>query len=234
MTLLRTAVFFIGWIAATLAIGALGLPFLISQRATWWVSDLWAGFTLFWLRITCGVKSELRGTPDGKLIACKHQSAWDTLMIWRTFGNPAFVLKRELYWIPIFGWYLWRTGQIGINRRDGRSAFEQIEKQAQRVLAQGRTIILFPEGTRVRIGTKKPYKSGIARVSALLQLPVVPAALNAGLFWPKHSLLKTPGTAILQFLPALPVCGSDQDGWMQQLEQTIESATHSLVEVARA
>jgi 1-acyl-sn-glycerol-3-phosphate acyltransferase len=229
MLQLRTAAFFIGWIAVTAGIGILGIPTLLSQKLTWRMASLWVCFTLLWLRITCGVRSEVQGQPASQLVACKHQSAWDTLMMWRIFGNPVFVLKRELYWIPVFGWYLWRTGQIGINRSDGRSAYEQIEKQAGRVLAQGRSIVMFPEGTRVRIGDKKPYRSGIARVSALLQLPVTPAALNAGLFWPKVSLLKRPGRAVLKFLAPVPVCGNDPVQWMQQLETRIESETQQLL-----
>lgn len=233
MLILRTTVFFIGWIAATLVLGILGVPvLLLSQRAVWCFNKIWVRFTLGWLRLTCGLRGEVRGVPQGRLIASKHQSAWDTLMMWHTFGNPVFVLKRELYWIPIFGWYLWRSGQIAINRSDGRSAYEQIEKQAPKLLAQGRTIILFPEGTRVKIGDRKHFRSGIARVSAMLQLPVVPAALNAGLFWPKHDLLKRPGTAVLKFLPPLPVCGADPVAWMKDLETVIE--TESVRLAARA
>lgn len=227
MLQLRTAAFFLGWTLATLAVGLFAFPALLSQKLAWRVSRAWAGFTLAWLRITCGITSVVEGRPETHLIACNHQSAWDTLMLFRLLGNPAFVLKRELYLIPIFGWFLWRTGQIAIDRSDGRSAYAQIEKQATPILADGRTIIVFPEGTRVRPGAHKQWRSGIARISGMLQLPVTPAALNAGWFWPKHSLVKRPGTAVLKFLPPMPVC-EDQAAWMQQLETTIQKEATAL------
>lgn len=229
MLAVRTFFFFAGWIALTLAMGVAGLPvLLLPQRCIWKFNGCWALLTLGWLRLTCGVRGKTIGAPEGHLIACKHQSAWDTMALWRVLGNPVFVLKRELYMIPIFGWYLWRSGQIAIDRKDGRSAYEQIEKQAPKVLAQGRSIVMFPEGTRVKIGEKKPYRGGIARVSAMLKLPVVPAALNAGLYWPKHTLIKRPGLAVLKFLPPVPVCGSDAAAWMKELETRIESESAEL------
>ncbi len=229
MQALRTAIFFIGWALGTLAMGALGLPLLLMpQRFTWMFNITWATLTLWWLRVTCGLHSQIVSAPDSQLIACKHQSAWDTIALQRMFGNPVFVLKRELYLVPIFGWFLWKSGQIAIDRRDGRSAYDQIEKQAPKMLAQGRRIIMFPEGTRVRVGDKKPYRSGIGRVSALLNLPVTLAAVNAGLYWPKHSLIKQPGTATLKFLPSVPVCDRDIVKWMAQVETIIEKESAEL------
>ena len=229
MLVLRTILFFAGWVIATLAMGVAGTPFLLlPQRFVWRFNGSWAAVTLWWLRVACGIRGEVQGVPNGRLIACKHQSAWDTLMLWRTLGNPVFVLKRELYWVPIFGWYLWRSGQIAIDRSAGRTAYEQIEKQAPALLAQGRSIVMFPEGTRVRIGDKKPYRSGIARVSAMLGLPVVPAALNAGLFWPKHTLVKRPGRPVLKFLPPVAVCQDDMGEWMKTLEGAIEAESQFL------
>lgn len=230
MAALRTVLFFLGWTLGTLLLGVVGLPFLLGpQRWLWWFNGRWVAFSLTWLRLTCGIRSERRGVPEGRLIACKHQSTWDTLMLWQTFRNPTFVLKRELYRIPIFGWYLWRSGQIAIDRRDGRSAYEQIARQAPKILAQGRTIILFPEGTRVPVGQRRPYRSGIARVSAMLGLPVVPAALNAGLFWPKHDLVKRPGTAVVEFMAPMPVAPSESAAWMATLEKTIEERSAALL-----
>ncbi len=228
MATLRTLLFFAGWISATLVFGILGLPCLLRQRWCWWAANFWVNLTLGWLRLSCGIRSEHQGIPATPLIASKHQSAWDTLMLWRVLGNPVFVLKRELYAIPIFGWYLWRSGQIAINRAKGREAYAQIETQAKPYLAQGRVMVVFPEGTRVPVGTHKPFHSGIARISAMLQLAVTPAAVNAGLFWPKHSLVKHAGTARLAFLPPLPVSPDDRQAWMQQLETSIETKTAEL------
>ena len=224
---LRTGLFFAGWVIATLMIGLIALPALISQRATWGVAYHWAGFTLFWLCVSCGTRSSARGLehlPQGAgLIASKHQSAWDTLMLWRLLKNPAFVLKRELYWIPIFGWYLWRAGQIGIDRSSGRDAVSRMLRGAKKVIAEGRCIIIFPEGTRVPPGEQKPFRTGVARVSESLQLPVVPAALNSGLFWPKYSLKKLPGEAVMEFLPAEPPFREPLEPWLQHLQQIINT-----------
>ncbi len=223
----RTVVFFVGWVLLTCVIGFAALPLLVSQRITSSVARSWARLTIGWLRLSCGIRTEQRGVVQGQLIACKHQSALDTLMLWCALNGPAFVLKRELYWIPIFGWYLHRTGQIAIDRSDGRSAMAQIAAQAEPMLAAGRAILIFPEGTRVRPGERRPFRPGIARVSAMLRLPVTPAALNAGYFWPKHSLVKKPGLAVLEFLLPVPVC-DDQETWLPRLETIINDASERL------
>lgn len=232
MLAFRTTIFFIGWIVGTMVFGFAAVPLLLSQRMVWVFNAFWVRFTLLWLHVSVGLRTEVMGAAQTALVGCKHQSAWDTIVLCRHFYNPVFVLKRELYWIPIFGWFLWRSGQIAINRRDGRNAYDQIAKQAPALLAQGRTMIMFPEGTRVRVGDKKPYRTGIARVSTMLNLPVTPAALNAGLFWPKYTLLKRPGKATLKFLPPIPVCGNDATEWMKQVEAAIEEETAALVSEA--
>lgn len=231
--MLRTTLFFIGWACGTLAMGIGGMAvMLMPQRFVWRYNSAWAGFTLWWLRLTCRIHPQVEGIPASQLIAAKHQSTLDTLLLWRQFGNPVFVLKRELYLIPIFGWFLWRSGQIAIDRSKGRSAFEQIGQQAPKLLAQGRTLILFPEGTRVRVGDHKPYRSGIARISALLGLAVTPVALNHGLYWPKHTLRKRPGAPMMRFLPPLPACSGNTGKWMARLEQLISAESQRLVETA--
>jgi 1-acyl-sn-glycerol-3-phosphate acyltransferase len=202
---------------------------LLSQRATWRVAHAWAALTLFWLRLSCGVRTQVRGREHkpvgGGLVACKHQSAWDTLVLWRTLKNPAFVLKKQLYLIPIFGWYLWRSGQIAIDRSAGREAMRSMLEQAQLLATQRRTIVIFPEGTRVPPGEEVPFHAGVARLSQALGLSVTPAALNGGLFWPKHSLKKFPGTAVLEFLPPQPAFSEPVAPWLAQLQRVVN--THS-------
>jgi len=186
----RHWIFVLGWTLLTLFCGVAFLPALISQRCSWGAARLWVALSLAWLRLSTGIRSEVVGAEycpsAGGLIAAKHQSTLDTLVLWRVLKNPAFVLKRELYYIPIFGWYLYRTGQLGIDRSAGRAALASITARAGHVLAQGRSIIIFPEGTRVPAGQLKPFHSGVARISAQLQLPVTPVALNHGRFWPKR------------------------------------------------
>jgi len=227
----RTLIFFLGWIALTVMCGVLFLPALVSQRATWAVSGVWARITLCWLRIACNIRSHVRGvehlTP-GAMIASKHQSAWDTLMLWNTLGNPAFILKRGLYLIPIFGWYLARGGHIGIDRKAGRDAMRAIMEQTPKLVAQGRSIVIFPEGTRMRRGQETTFRPGVARISKALQLPVIPAALNAGSFWPKYTPIKYAGDAVLEFLPPVAPCGSDQQAWLNALQRSINTKTAEL------
>lgn len=234
MPLLRTILFYAFWIIGTVAMGAFGLLLMpLPRRFIWRFNAWWARYTVWCLRVTCGVRSTVEGVVQGPVIASKHQSTLDTMVLWYTLKNPVFVLKRELYLVPIFGWFLWRSGQIAINRSKGRTAFEQILAQAPALIAQGRTLVVFPEGTRVRVGDHKPMRTGIARISAALQLPVTPIGLNCGLFWPKHSLLKKPGHARLHFMEPVPACGEDSAVWMQELETRINTRSQQLVDEAK-
>jgi 1-acyl-sn-glycerol-3-phosphate acyltransferase len=232
MPLLRTILFFVGWVAFTFMVGVFALPLLLSQRATWCAAYFWASTTLLWLRISCGITSEARGIEHlhgARIVASKHQSAWDTLMLWCILKNPVFVLKRELYWIPVFGWYLWRSGQIGIDRSSPKDALNRITRGMTKYGEQGRVLVVFPEGTRIPPGGFKAFRSGIGRISALLQQPVVPAALNAGLFWPKKPLIKHPGHAVIKFLPPMSAAPADSlDVWVAQLQSVILAETESL------
>jgi 1-acyl-sn-glycerol-3-phosphate acyltransferase len=224
----RTACFFAGWVVLTAFIGLFAPLLMPSQRASWWASRQWATATLWWLRICCGVRSVVQGAPASRLIASKHQSAWDTIMLWKQLGNPCFILKRELYWIPVFGWYLWRTGQIAIDRRNARGAMRHVLEQAQARHAQGRSIVIFPEGTRVQPSEDAAFHGGIARLSETLGEPVTPAALNAGYFWPKHRLQKSPGMAVLEFLPAMPAAAGSTGPWLAELKRAINAASDAI------
>ncbi|MBN8543740.1 MAG: 1-acyl-sn-glycerol-3-phosphate acyltransferase [Alphaproteobacteria bacterium] len=232
MSILRTLVFFALWLPFTALLGIVAAPALVHTKLVWWVADFWSGVTLLWLRLSCNITSEVRGAeslPREKAIfASKHQSAWDTLMLWRTLNRPLFILKRELYWIPFFGWYLWRSNQIAINRADRKKAMEQILSQVQNAKNSGRPIVIFPEGTRGKVGADTTYHSGVAKLSAALGWPVIPVALNAGKFWPKRPVWKTSGHAVMQFLPALAACGEDKHAWMKQLKEQIELASRAL------
>ena len=232
MNTLRTALFFAGWVPLTLALGIGALPALLRMEWTWRAADLWSEATLRWLRLACGIRSECRGgndLPQHRVIyASKHQSAWDTLMLWRTLHRPQFILKRELYLIPIFGWYLWRSGQIAINRAARKEAMAIIIARAQEAKRSARPLVIFPEGTRGKVGAVTTYRGGVAKLSHALGWPVIPVALNAGKFWPKRPIWKTPGTAVMEFLPPLPPCGEDKEAWLADLKQRIEEASARL------
>lgn len=226
--------FLLAWAVLTLIMGIVLLPVLVSRHATQAVAHHWAGITLALVKKTSGINSHMRGyhyiSKSPAIYAAKHQSAWDTLMLWSVLGSPAFVLKRELYLIPVFGWYLWRSGQVAIDRRAGKKAVASMVAQARRYVAQGRSIVVFPEGTRKAVGAVPHYKKGIAYVSAELGVPVVPVALNAGKFWPRSLLLKRSGNAVIEFLPAMPPAGNAKDAWLSDLETRVETATAKLLQ----
>ena len=167
--------------------------------------------------------------PDGPvIIASKHQSSWETLAFARLFPDSAIVLKRELLFIPIVGWAMARAGNIAVARGDGASALRGLVKQAKAVIADGRSILIFPEGTRVAIGAEHPYQVGTAALYRQLGVPVVPVALNSGLFWGRRQFVKRPGVIDVEILPPIAP-GLRREAFMTTLRERIEVATERLV-----
>src|SRR5581483_11982752 len=148
---------------------------------------LWIVFVLWWLRVTIGLTHRVVGRenlPTGPaILASKHQSSWETLSFTLLFDDVAIVLKRELLFIPIVGWAMARAGNIAVSRGEGANALRGVVRQAKAAVAHGRSIVIFPEGTRVAPGQRKPYQVGVAALYRQLGLPVVPVALNSGVFW---------------------------------------------------
>lgn len=167
--------------------------------------------------------------PEGPFIlAAKHQSTWETMKLHLLFGNPTPVMKRELMWIPIWGWYAAKAGVIPVNRGARSKAVGSMIDGARRMARQGRPIVIFPQGTRVAAGVWAPYRIGIAALYDALDLPVLPMALNSGVFWPRRSFIKKPGTITVEFLPPLPPDLS-RDVMLARLEVELEAATDRLV-----
>ena len=194
-------VLFYGW--TTLA-GIFVLPLLLGPPVPILAySRLWIRVSLWLLRVTVGLSHRAIGAeniPTGPvLFAVKHQSAWDTLAINLIVRDAAIVLKRELTWIPLFGWCLVRARQIAIDRNGGMAALRGMVVAAKRSLAEGRPIVIYPEGTRVAPGDKHPYHAGVAALYASLKVPMVPVALNSGHFWPRRSLKLRPGVITIEF-----------------------------------
>lgn len=163
--------------------------------------------------------------PEGAcIIAAKHQSAWETCILNVLFGNPAIVLKKELTYVPIWGWYAKASGLIPIDRKAGVKALSVMMKAARAAKAEGRKIVIFPQGTRLKPGVRKPYKVGVAGLYQELDLPVVPMAVNSGLFWPKGAFLKKSGTITIEFLPPIPA-GLARSAFLRRLESELESAS---------
>ena len=229
-SLLFTILFFI-W-SAIISIG--GLPcLLLHYRATYVLGKTWTAVTLFLLRWLCGVKAEYRGLenlPDGPaIIASKHQSAWETLVLPHLTPKlyPAYVLKVELTRIPLFGRLLKGSGMIAVDRAAGAKALKAMLTEAKQRAAEGRSIVIYPEGTRTEPGKKLPYHPGVAAIYRETGLPIVPIALNSGLFWARNAWLKNPGTIVLEVLPPIPP-GLDRHAVMDRLEREIEEASARL------
>jgi 1-acyl-sn-glycerol-3-phosphate acyltransferase len=210
----------------------LGLPtFFLPYRATVWIAKSWGRVNLVLLRVA-GIDYELRGCekiPAGPLIvASKHQSAWETFALLPLFDNPLFIVKRELMWIPVFGWLMRKGRMVPVDRSAGSQALIAMTERARIELADGRQLIIFPEGTRRPAGAEPRYKYGVAHLYAAEGVPCLPVALNSGLFWPRRSLRLRPGTVIVEFLdPIAP--GLDKDAFFGRLQSVIEEATARLL-----
>ncbi len=210
---------------------------LVSRRAVTWVQRTWVRGNFALLALLCGLRYQIRGQerlPHAPcIIAAKHQSAWDTMIFALLIRRPGHIFKRELFWVPVFGWYLLRAGGIPIDRKGGAGALKRMIAAARQTLAEGRHIVIFPEGTRVAVGERVSYHPGVAALYTQLKVPVVPVALNSGLFWGRRSFLKHPGRIVLEFLEPIPP-GLRRREFLDLLAQRIEPASVDLAAEARA
>jgi 1-acyl-sn-glycerol-3-phosphate acyltransferase len=228
-SLLFNALFYLN----TLVWLVVGLPtFFMPYRATIWVAQSWGRVNLVLLRVA-GIGYEVRGRekiPLGALIvASKHQSAWETFALLTLFDDPLFILKRELQWIPFFGWLLIKGRMVPVDRGAGSQALVAMTERARIELSRGRQLIIFPEGTRRPAGAEPRYKYGVAHLYAAEGVPCLPVALNSGVFWPRRrSLRLRPGKVIVEILdPIAP--GLDKDVFFKRLQDQIEAATARLI-----
>jgi 1-acyl-sn-glycerol-3-phosphate acyltransferase len=192
----------------------------------------YASSTLWLLRVICGVTVEWRGReklPSGAyLVACKHQSLWETFALFSLLPDPTYVLKRELMWLPLFGWLARKARMIPIDRGAHATALARMAAAARAEIARGRQIVIFPEGTRRAPGAKPRYLPGVAYLYAEIGLPCVPVALNSGLFWPRRSLRRYAGTVLVEVLDPIPA-GLERREFMSRLQSALEEATARLV-----
>lgn len=192
----------------------------------------WARSMIWWLRITCNIRHEIKGlenlptTPS--IILAKHQSAWETLAFQAIFPTQVYVLKRELLWIPIFGWGLAMSSPIAIDRSAGREALKKLVAKGKARLEKGLWVVIFPEGTRKAPGERGKYHIGGAWLASHTQTQVVPVAHNAGEFWAKNSFIKKPG--VIQIHIGKPIQTTDikTDALNSQVEHWIESEMATL------
>lgn len=228
MLFLRSSLFFLGQaITAPIftLIAFLALPLNPVTRNV--LISGWARSMIWWLRITCGIRHEVTGlenlpsTPS--IILSKHQSAWETLAFQSIFPTQCYVLKRELLWIPIFGWGLAMSSPIAIDRSAGREALKKLVSKGQHRLKQGLWVVIFPEGTRKAPGEKGKYQIGGAWLATHTQTQVVPVAHNAGQCWPKNSFIKKPGVIQIHIGKPIQTADLKADALNSQVEAWIES-----------
>jgi len=218
----------------TLGLGIVGMPALCNSQWVRRLASLWVNGTLTLLRRCCKLDVEVRGlnhlSHHPAIYAAKHQSTLDTLILWKLLGGPAFVLKKQLFLIPVFGWYLARCKPIAIIRSLGAKMLPHIMHQAREQLAQGRHIIIFPEGTRRPPGAPAAYKmAGTSVMYEGANALVIPVVLNTGLYWGKREFTKRPGHAIVEILPAFPA-GLSREELSRMLPERMETATARLLE----
>lgn len=238
MTALRSLLFnglFFTW--STL-IHLVCLPaLLLPRRVTMVVGAFWVRVGLWLLAVICGLRHEVRGRehlPDGPcIVASKHQSAWDTLIWSQLLDDPSYVLKRELIWVPLFGWFLAKAGVVAVDRVGGAPSLRRLVRDAKTKVDQGRPLVIFPEGTRTPPGSRRPYHPGVAALYVQLGVPVVPVALNSGLYWGRRSFHKRPGRIVLEFLPPIPP-GLPRKAFLDALHECIETASERLCREAPA
>lgn len=227
MLFLRSSLFFIGQLISAPVFTLLALlawplnPVLRNRLISGWARSM-----IWWLRVTCNVRHEISGReniPDRPcIILAKHQSTWETFAFQAIFPTQVYVLKRELLWIPIFGWGLAMTSPIAINRASGREALKQLVSKGQARLAQGLWVVIFPEGTRMRPHQQGKYHIGGAWLACQTQTPVLPVAHNAGHCWPK-GFIKQAGVIKLHIGPAIDTAELKADALNLKVQQWIET-----------
>ena len=214
------------------------LCFPFSFRVRYAVATRWAHLNLWWLAHSCKVRYRVIGAEniprEASIIFSKHQSTWETLALQQIFPPQVWVVKRELLWLPFFGWGLAMLGSIAIDRKAGRKAIDQLVTQGRKRLNDGRWVVVFPEGTRIAPGKKGRYRIGGAVLGEQTGHPIVPVAHNAGEFWPKRGFIKQPGEIQVMVGPAITTQGRAAIDILKDAEQWIETAMLQIAEAKSA
>ena len=231
MIVLRSLVFNLAFYGVTVVLALLMLPALALPRGVYTImTRRWARIVDALLVAIVGARIEVRGAGRLQgpcLIACKHQSAWETIALNRLLADPCLVLKRELTWIPVFGWYLLKTRQVVVDRGGGARALKAMLRDARAAVAAGRQVVIFPEGTRVKPGATRPYQAGVAALYRHLGVPVVPVAVNSGLAWARRAFVKHPRLMVLSVLEPIPP-GLGRRDFTARLQAAIETEARAL------
>ncbi len=233
MTQLRAILFYAGLAPVTVLFSLIGFLLLpLPRRARYLTIIQWSRFALWWLALTCDLRWRVTGaehiTAEPGVILCKHQSAWETMSLQFVFPPHCQVVKRELLWVPFFGWGLACLNPIAIDRAAGARALRAVLNEGKRRLAQGWWVLIFPEGTRVPIDQPGRYSPSGAALAAQAKCPLVPVAHNAGLFWPRQALRKMPGVIDLVIGPPILPDGRPTTELMREAEAWIERTCREL------
>jgi 1-acyl-sn-glycerol-3-phosphate acyltransferase len=237
MIVLRSLFFNAAFYLATaiLLVGTLPVYLILPQWFAMGVVRTWAAWSVVLLRVIAGTRTEVRGAENipaaAALVAVKHQSAFETFALIPLLQNPTIVMKRQVRRFPIFGWYTIKAGMIHVDRGGQTDALRGLVARAREEVAKGREIIIYPEGTRRPPGAPPAYQSGIGLLYRALGVPVVPVAVNSGLYWPRRSFLHYPGTIVVEFLPPIPP-GLESRAFLAELERAIESGADRLLREA--
>ena len=233
-SLVFNVVFYLNLLLWMLAI----LPTLVMPRKVLIrVVQAWGRFSVWLLRVLAGTRVEIRGReripPGGFILAAKHQSFLETFALLPLVDDPAFVLKRELLWLPLFGWLAWKSGMVPVDRSGGSQALVAMNRRAREEVGRGRQLVIFPEGTRRAPGAAPAYKFGVGHLYTTLGVACVPVALNSGLYWPRRQFVRRPGTIVIEILDPIPA-NLPRDEFFRELQQRIETASDRLLAEAEA
>lgn len=206
--------------------------FFLSRDGGWGVVKRWCKSCAWWQNLIIGTTQEIRGLENlpegGFIVAAKHQSMWDTYTLVPLFKDPAFILKRELMWIPFFGWFAAKQDSIPVNRGARSKALRDMTQAAREAIADDRQIVIYPEGTRRPAGAEPKYKYGIAHMYRDMNVRVVPIAVNSGLFWPRRKFMRYPGNVVVEILKPIEP-GLSVEEFQKQLTEIIESKCDELL-----
>jgi 1-acyl-sn-glycerol-3-phosphate acyltransferase len=238
MLIFRSVLFNIAFYINLSAWLLMSLPCLVLPRRAIRLMTHGLALSSMWLlKAIAGTKSEFRGVQNipsgGYIVASKHQSMWETFALYPLFEDGIFVYKRELKWVPLFGWYLQKLQMIPVDRNKGSKALQEMNEKVLEAIRLGRQILLFPEGTRKAPDATPDYKYGVVHIYHNSQAPILPIALNAGVFWPRRRFLRYPGMIVAQCLPMIEA-GLPRAKLLPLLQERIETTTAQLVQEARA
>jgi len=230
---IRSVLFTICFYVVTLFLFVVMLPtMLMPRKKALFFPVFWTKLANWMLRVFCGIRIRVEGLEnlpqkDGYIVASKHQSAMETTIFHHLVPNTFYVLKKELMWLPLAGFYFLKTGCIPIDRKGGASTMRKMLTGVKSRLADGMNLIIFPEGTRTLPGAKKPYSPGVAFLYEQCGVPVVPVALNSGYCWPKNKTIKYAGTVTVRFLRPIEA-GLERRAFLNELYRRIEEAQDTL------